>query len=123
MMILFFAWPGFLAGCLSLRLLHEKLAEHVGGIRAWIGAGLACGLAGAGVYIGRFLRWNSWDVVANPVGLGFDLLGFLGHPLNHPAYQFTALFGLLLFIGYVTLRAISQFPAERDRALSDRFEK
>ena len=122
-MILLFAWPGFLAGCLSLRLFHAKLAGHIGGFRAWACVGLTCGLAGVGVYIGRFLRWNSWDVVVDPLGLGFDLLGFFGHPITHPAYRFTALFGLLLFIGYVTLHALTQFPPACERTTSGQLSK
>lgn len=102
-LILFFTWPGFLVGCLSLRLLHERFSREVHPAAGWLFAATSCGLAGIGVYIGRFLRWNSWDVVTNPLGLAFDLLGFLGHPLTHPAYRFTLLFAALLFVGYATL--------------------
>jgi len=103
-LILLFAWPGFLVGCLSLQLLHERLSRDLHPLAGWGFAAVSCALAGIGVYIGRFLRWNSWDVLTNPLGLAFDLLGFLGHPLTHPAYRFTALFSLLFFIGYATLR-------------------
>lgn len=99
-MILLFAWPAFLVGCLSLKLLHAPVAERFGMIRGWLFVGGVCGLAGVGVYLGRFLRWNSWDVLTNPLGLALDLLAFLGHPPTHPAYRFSLLFGLLLFIGY-----------------------
>ncbi len=103
--ILMFAWSGFLVGCLSLRLLHEAVARRHGGWAGWAFAASACGLAGIGVYIGRFLRWNSWDLLLNPVDLAVDLLGLLGHPPTHPAYRFSFLFGLLLLIGYATLHA------------------
>jgi len=102
-LILFFAWPGFLVGCLSLRLLHERFSREFNPLAGWLFAATSCGLAGLGVYIGRFLRWNSWDVITNPFGLAYDLLGFLGHPLTHPAYRFTLLFAALLFVGYATL--------------------
>ncbi|HAV62429.1 MAG TPA: DUF1361 domain-containing protein [Verrucomicrobiales bacterium] len=102
-LILFFAWPGFLVGCLSLRLLHERISRELNPLAGWLFAATACGLAGLGVYIGRFLRWNSWDVLTNPFGLAYDLLGFLGHPPTHPAYRFTLLFAALLFVGYATL--------------------
>lgn len=103
-LILLFAWPGFLVGCLSLRLLHERVTHLVHPLAGWFFAAACCGLAGVGVYIGRFLRWNSWDVVINPLGLFFDALGFLGHPITHPAYRFSALFAVLLFVGYATLQ-------------------
>jgi uncharacterized membrane protein len=105
--ILLFAWPAFLVGCLSLRLLHSEVAGRFGGLAGWGFALGACGLAGVGVYIGRFLRWNSWDILVQPVGLAFDLFGFLGHPLTHPSYRLCLLFGVLLFVGYTTLHAAS----------------
>jgi uncharacterized membrane protein len=108
--ILLFAWPGFLVGCLSLRLLHGAVAGQFGFLAGWLFVGTSCGLAGIGVYIGRFLRWNSWDIIANPLGLGFDLLGFIGHPPTHPAYRLSVLFGFLLFIGYATLHTIPRMP-------------
>lgn len=109
-LILLFAWPGFLVGCLSLRLLHERISRELHPVAGWLFAATTCGLAGLGVYIGRFLRWNSWDVITNPFGLAYDLLGFLGYPLTHPAYRFTVLFALLLFVGYATLNT-SAFTA------------
>lgn len=118
MLILLFAWPGFLVGCLSLRLLHERVSRDLHPVAGWLFAATSCGLAGLGVYIGRFLRWNSWDVLTNPVGLAFDLLGFFGHPLTHPAYRFTVLFSLLLFIGYATLLGQAPLPSRRSAQLS-----
>lgn len=109
-MILLFAWPGFLVGCLSLKILHAPVAQRFGFAAGWLFAGSACGLAGIGVYIGRFLRWNSWDIVTNPLRLSFDLLGFIGHPPTHPAYRFSILFGLLFFIGYVTSHSPTTLP-------------
>lgn len=103
-LILLFAWPAFLVGCLSLQLLHDRLSRDLHPVAGWLFAAISCGLAGLGVYIGRFLRRNSWDVLTDPAGLALDLLGFLGHPPTHPAYRFTVLFALLSFIGYATLR-------------------
>ena len=41
-------------------------------------------LGSFGVYIGRFLRWNSWDVVVNPSGLAFEVIQHIINPLRHP---------------------------------------
>ncbi|MBI1177136.1 DUF1361 domain-containing protein [bacterium] len=117
-MILLFAWPGFLVGCLSLRILHHAVADRLGAVAGWGFVSVACGLAGVGVYIGRFLRWNSWDVITHPFGLWYDLLGFFGHPTTHPAYRFSLVFGILLFVGYVTLHSLSTTPPSRQSACS-----
>jgi uncharacterized membrane protein len=118
--ILLFAWSGFLVGCLSLRLLHEAVARQHGWWAGWAFVASACALAGIGVYIGRFLRWNSWDLLVNPLGLAFDLLGLLGHPPTHPAYRFSFLFGLLLLIGYATLHATACGAAPRRSGEAER---
>ena len=41
-------------------------------------------LGSFGVYIGRFLRWNSWDIVVNPSGLAFEVIQHIINPLRHP---------------------------------------
>jgi len=108
--ILFFAWPGVFAGSLSLQLIHTAVAKQLGFVAGWLFAGTACGLAALGVYIGRFHRWNSWDLVFNPVDLLADFLHLLGHPPSHPAHRFSVLFGLLLFLGYVTIQSLPRLP-------------
>lgn len=103
-LILLFAWPGFLIGCVSLRMMHRHVSRNFNEWVGWTFAMSACGLAGIGVYIGRFQRWNSWDIVSNPIELAADLFGLFGLPLTHPAYRFSILFGALIFIGYATIQ-------------------
>jgi len=103
-LILLFAWPAFLVGCISLRLMHREVARAANEWIGWLFALAACGLAGVGVYIGRFERWNSWDVLTNPMGLAGDLLSLIAIPLMHPAHRFSVLFGVLIFVGYATLQ-------------------
>ncbi len=55
-----------------------------------------------GVYLGRFQRWNSWDVVHNPLALGMDILSRFASPVDHAktwaiTIILTALYSLLYF--------------------------
>ncbi|HHM20784.1 MAG TPA: DUF1361 domain-containing protein, partial [Bacteroidetes bacterium] len=69
-----FAWTGLLLGFLSLmdvqRFLEKNISKRVAGVVVW---GVV-GLSAFGVYLGRFQRWNSWDVVTQPYQLFMDTL-------------------------------------------------
>jgi len=57
-----------LAGMYSLYLMRKIVDKKFGKILGWIFCVIVCGLTGFGIYIGRFLRFNSWDIF-NPVRL------------------------------------------------------
>jgi uncharacterized membrane protein len=65
---------------------------------------LACvGLSGLGVYLGRFERWNSWDVVLYPRAVLADAIRPLIDPLSHTrTIAVSVMFAALLFVCYVT---------------------
>jgi uncharacterized membrane protein len=71
-------------------------------------------LASFGVYLGRFLRWNSWDVISNP----FQLLASIGHriisPFDH--LQTWAVTGTLTIFFYLLYISIKKMPGYISRA-------
>ena len=70
-------------------------------------------LSGFAIYLGRFLRWNSWDVLIDPTRV-FDIMGVAVHPMAHTqALSVTLIFGGILTLGYITLRVLLADP-ERD---------
>ena len=107
-LILLFAWTGFLLGFLSLYLMQSLVARELGGAASWLFIAVVAGLSGCGIYVGRFLRWNSWDVLLNPVGLFRDLAHWAANPLVHSnASLFPVLFAVFLFMAYVMLYALT----------------
>jgi uncharacterized membrane protein len=67
-----------------------------------------------GVYLGRFLRWNSWDLLADPLPIAHDLAGIVRHPIaNLPTYVFTILFTLLFLFIYVAIHLFGRIVRER----------
>ena len=61
-----FAWMGVLLGFASLYLMQTAVRQWRGAVAGWIFAFFAIGLGSLGIYLGRFERWNSWDVITRP---------------------------------------------------------
>lgn len=68
-LIFSFAWNGALFGFHSLRLMHGLAQSMLGQAAGWICVFAVCVLSGLGVYLGRFERWNTWDLVHRPAPL------------------------------------------------------
>lgn len=65
-------------------------------------------LGSFGVYLGRFLRWNSWDIVANPVSLLLEVLARFTNPVMHyRTWMITVLLTCLFSLLYY---AVKKFP-------------
>ncbi|MGD8627350.1 MAG: DUF1361 domain-containing protein [Anaerolineae bacterium] len=105
-----FSLAGLFLGLLSLQVMHRLVRDYVGGLLAWLFALTVLGLGALGVYLGRFLRWNSWDLLLNPRGVLADVAHRLANPGdNLQIYGFVLLFGAILLVSYLTL-------ASRERA-------
>jgi uncharacterized membrane protein len=66
LMLSAFAWTGLLLGFASLYLVQLNLRRRFGVALSWLGVFGSLVLASIGVYIGRFVRLNSWDVLLHP---------------------------------------------------------
>ena len=99
-----FAWTGLFLAVFSLRTMHRLVRHHVGPVLSWLFVTIVLGLGGLGVYMGRFLRWNSWDLLLRPRVVLSDVAIRLTDPWNHPrTFGVTFLFAAILFISYLTL--------------------
>jgi uncharacterized membrane protein len=69
-------------------------------------------LCGYGVYLGRYLRWNSWDIIMQPLSLASDIRQQFVHPFrNIQCWLLTGLFGTWMYIIYryfKTIRVVSR---------------
>lgn len=102
--LLVFALTGLLLGFVSLEMMHTLVHDRLGRLAGWIFAFTALVLSSVGVYMGRFLRWNSWDAFMQPAEILVDLLALLQQPWIHrQAYVFS--FGLagVLVCAYIVL--------------------
>ena len=91
--LLTFAWSGIMMGMMSLwdietALIHRNREKWV----PYVSTFLLC-LAGFGIYLGRDLRWNSWDIFINFFHVISDSLDLFFHPIqNQDAW------GLIIFM-------------------------
>jgi len=106
-LIVLSAWTASVLGFLSLYVMQTMVSRRLGPLAGWGFVVVVSGLTGLGIFIGRFLRWNTWDVLLNPLGVARDI--FLW-PINSLADKklaiYPALFGLLFFAAHVTLSGL-----------------
>lgn len=110
-----FIFTGVVLGLSSLYLVHREFDKRFTavGSTAWLCfVFVGCGFA---IYLGRDLRWNSWDVFTNPGGLLFDISDRLLHPSQYPemflvVFTFFVLIGSLYTLAWRTVRLVQELP-------------
>jgi uncharacterized membrane protein len=109
LMIVTFAWNALLMGIMSVRHI-EKITQGLWRYRYdWLFIIPVMWLNALGIYIGRYLRFNSWDIISNPFGLISDIAGILIHPLRSAnAWGMIVCFTFFLSIIYTTLKKMSR---------------
>jgi uncharacterized membrane protein len=64
-------------------------------------------LGSFGIYLGRYLRWNSWDIIDQPLKLLYDIGDRFVNPFNHPrTWGVTLAMGLLLNMMFWSIKII-----------------
>ena len=103
------ALTGLLLGFMSLYLIQAMVRRAAGARYAWLFVFVALGLSSVGVYLGRVLRWNSWDVFVRPGSLLGELAGALVDPLAHPRpIAITILFTSFLLASYAIFYSLAR---------------
>jgi uncharacterized membrane protein len=88
---------GFILGFTSLYLVHIQMLKRLSENRTLILIAAVILLSSFAIYLGRNLRWNSWDVLANPGGIILNISDRIIDPFGHPrALNVTGLFFILL---------------------------
>jgi uncharacterized membrane protein len=102
------AWCGLMLGIASLLQVEQFLAKHKKIIWVHCFIILCLLLSGYGVYIGRYLRFNSWDIVTNPFNLMIVFMEQISNPYKHKViWLFTLLFGCSIYLFYYTIKAFN----------------
>lgn len=92
-----FIFNGFIAGFMSVMFLHRQLQRRLQPIVVSLAITGVFMLSGYAIYMGRVLRWNTWDALLHPTGVIFDVSDNIFHPLDHPqSFVVTLSFALLI---------------------------
>jgi uncharacterized membrane protein len=95
-----FAFIGHIIGLISLLILHRTIRLKYGHQRGWVFTVIATTLGGYGIYLGRFERLNSWDIVRDP---GRTLRIAFANLINLKAVLVSLCFALFIFLTYLAV--------------------
>ena len=106
-MIFSAALNGLIMAYLSLQKVELFLQSKFTGKQTSVIMMLCLFLGSAGVYIGRYLRWNSWDILINPFGLTTDAAQHFFNPTEHPrSIGMTVILTIFFSLFYILIKKI-----------------
>lgn len=109
-----FIFNGLFLGLISLYVVHWELARRVSNRMAGTFIGIIIFTCSFAIYIGRELRWNTWDVLTNPSSVLFDVSDRVLNPREHPkAFTTTLSFFVLLGSMYLVLWRIAKVTRQQ----------
>ena len=114
MLLIWFAFTGLMLGMVSLFLMQEVIRREFGRWFGWGFVALVSGLTSMGVYVGSFLRWNSWDIFGNLTGMAEYTIQKVQDP-SLQSIGFTSLFGAFFLFLYITLYTFGHLLLERQK--------
>lgn len=115
-LLIWFAWTGLLLGILSLYFMQEIVNRWFSITAGWFFAVVVISLSSFGIYLGRFGRWNSWDLWQNPTAVLRDVYDVVRHPrANISTLGFTLIFTLFFLFIYIAIIFFGRLMSERQK--------
>lgn len=92
---------GVLYGMLSLYFLHGAVAGRHGRRAGWLFCGAVSALSGFAIYLGRFMRFNTWDLVVRPHHIALRVW----ESLSPETFALYAVFAAMTLLPYLLFHA------------------
>lgn len=112
LLILSFSLTGLFLAFLSLRDMTQLLIEKNWlPDKKWIDIfqNSILLLCGYGIYLGRVLRWNTWDIIQHPEKLFLDMVDLFIHPFSHQdAWLMISSISLFLIVIFHLFKSINE---------------
>ncbi|MEO5561885.1 MAG: DUF1361 domain-containing protein, partial [Chitinophagaceae bacterium] len=62
-----------------------------------------------GIYVGRYLRYNSWDIITQPFSLFGEMLEIVIHPFqNKMEWGMITAWGIFMALFYITIKKLGE---------------
>jgi uncharacterized membrane protein len=108
-LIFSFAWNGLLLGILSVRQMEKIMWARFRVRNEFFFLYPLMWLIALGIYIGRYMRFNSWDVITNPFQLVEDISYMMIHPFMH-FYEWGMItcFSVFMTIIYMSVKRMAK---------------
>ena len=111
--LVWFSWTAMLLGVVSLYLMHDITQRAFGRWAGWAFVFVILPLSSFGIYIGRFVRLNSWDILQNPTETAMNILGIVIDPSMRLA-AFILLYTFFFLFVYLLLYSFSHLLQEQN---------
>jgi uncharacterized membrane protein len=99
------ALNGLMLGLASVLVVEKFLVHRYGNKISALLIFFSFFLCSFGIYIGRYLRWNSWDVITNPDDIAADILERVFNPFDHfGTWSVTFLFGSFFYVMFYSIK-------------------
>jgi len=109
LLVFSFAWNGILFGVISLRRVELIIGLDRGPVYSMGLIFAVMWLNALGIYIGRYLRFNSWDIVTDPFNLMIEIGDLIVNPLdNWVAWGMTGTYALFMTMLYLSLKKLGE---------------
>ena len=112
------SWTAMLLGIVSLYLMQNIVLRTFGRFMAWAFVFVISALSSFGVYIGRFARLNSWDILQDPAETAVEILGLIIDPSRRLA-AFTLSYTFFFLFVYLLLYSFSRMLQEQNLRASE----
>ena len=106
-------WTGMLLGVISLYLMQDIIHRAFSRAAGWIFVLVISALSSFGIYIGRFVRLNSWNILLDPAETAVEIFGVIIDPSTRLA-AFTILYTFFFLFVYLLLYSFSHLLQEQN---------
>jgi uncharacterized membrane protein len=107
------SWTAMLLGIVSLYLMQDIIVRTFGRFTGWVFVFVISALSSFGIYIGRFVRLNSWDILQDPSETAQTILGLIIDPTRRLA-AFTLSYTFFFLFVYLLLYSFSHMLQEQN---------